>query len=294
MVQSGPGISHPRRAGWTSCASPTAAGTRGSGWCRLSPEPASRCSTGHPIPPALVSETYAEWERFFASPAKHDHTFDPKRQDGYFPYRSENAKGRTQKDLKEFFHFYPDTRLPRGALRRTRELYDALGALAGELLGLIEEHTPDPVCAGLSMPLREMIDAKPADAPPDPQLPAARRRRGARGRPGRRPRGHQPDHAPGRGDRPRSSGVRHRGAWRDVPADPGSIVINAGDMLQMATDGHYRSTSHRVVNPSEGGRAGARLSMPLFLHPWPEVRLSERHTAGSYLEERLLEIGLKS
>jgi hypothetical protein len=33
--------------------------------------------------------------------------------------------------------------------------------------------------------------------------------------------------------------------------------------------------------------------MPLFLHPWPEVRLSDRHTAGSYLDERLREIGLK-
>ena len=36
-----------------------------------------------------------------------------------------------------------------------------------------------------------------------------------------------------------------------------------------------------------------RVSMPLFLHPRAEVRLSARHTAGSYLEERLRELGLK-
>jgi hypothetical protein len=32
--------------------------------------------------------------------------------------------------------------------------------------------------------------------------------------------------------------------------------------------------------------------MPLFLHARQSVRLSERYTAGSYLEERLREIGL--
>jgi isopenicillin N synthase-like dioxygenase len=64
-------------------------------------------------------------------------------------------------------------------------------------------------------------------------------------------------------------------------------------MLQMATEGYYRSTTHRVVNPKgEEGRK-PRLSMPLFLHPFPEVRLSPTHTAREYLDERLREIGLK-
>ncbi len=35
-------------------------------------------------------------------------------------------------------------------------------------------------------------------------------------------------------------------------------------------------------------------SMPLFQHPRDEVKLSEEYTAGSYLEERLNEIGLNS
>jgi hypothetical protein len=34
--------------------------------------------------------------------------------------------------------------------------------------------------------------------------------------------------------------------------------------------------------------------MPLFLHPRPEVRLSARHTAASYLDERLRELGLRA
>lgn len=34
-------------------------------------------------------------------------------------------------------------------------------------------------------------------------------------------------------------------------------------------------------------------SMPLFQRPRDEVKLSEEYTAGSYLEERLNEIGLK-
>ena len=35
------------------------------------------------------------------------------------------------------------------------------------------------------------------------------------------------------------------------------------------------------------------MSCPLFIHPRGEVKLSERHTADSYLHERLVELGLR-
>jgi hypothetical protein len=38
--------------------------------------------------------------------------------------------------------------------------------------------------------------------------------------------------------------------------------------------------------------AKSRISLPLFLHPSPEVQLSEKYTAGSYLNERLRELGV--
>ena len=82
------------------------------------------------------------------------------------------------------------------------------------------------------------------------------------------------------------------GNWFDVPMDPGMIVVNTGDMLQMATDGYFPSTTHRVINPPNDERETSRLSMPLFLHPHDHVQLSKTHTAGSYLTERLEEIGL--
>jgi len=248
----------------------------------------------HPISSDLVRETYAEWERFFTDSSKHEYMFDSRSQDGYFPFRTENAKGRVQKDLKEFFHFYPRTRLPEGLSDRTMQLYAALSGLAGELLGLIEEHTPDDVRVRLSRPLREMIEGSPQTLlrilhyPPlggDEEEGAIRAA------------AHEDINlitllvaatAPG------LQVCDTEGVWRDVPADPGSVVINAGDMLEMATGGYYRSTSHRVLNPSGEEAARSRLSMPLFLHPWPEVRLGSRHTAGSYLEERLREIGLRT
>ena len=36
----------------------------------------------------------------------------------------------------------------------------------------------------------------------------------------------------------------------------------------------------------------SRISLPLFLHPRPDVVLSGRHTAKSYLHERLTELGV--
>ena len=60
----------------------------------------------HPISNSLITEIYSEWQTFFNSESKHNYLFHPTKQDGYFPYRSENAKGQKIKDLKEFFHIY--------------------------------------------------------------------------------------------------------------------------------------------------------------------------------------------
>jgi isopenicillin N synthase-like dioxygenase len=58
------------------------------------------------------------------------------------------------------------------------------------------------------------------------------------------------------------------GDWVDVPAEPGVLVCNIGDMLDRLTEGRYRSTPHRVRNTSGHGR----LSFPYFFDPsWDAV-----------------------
>lgn len=58
------------------------------------------------------------------------------------------------------------------------------------------------------------------------------------------------------------------GTWLDVPAEPGVLVCNIGDMLDKLTEGRYRSTPHRVRNVS----GHSRLSYPLFFDPsWNAV-----------------------
>ncbi|HZI44771.1 MAG TPA: 2OG-Fe(II) oxygenase family protein, partial [Ilumatobacter sp.] len=53
------------------------------------------------------------------------------------------------------------------------------------------------------------------------------------------------------------------GAWLDVPAEPGVLVCNIGDMLDRLTEGRYRSTPHRVRNLT----GASRLSFPYFFDP---------------------------
>ncbi|TPW14638.1 MAG: isopenicillin-N synthase [Acidimicrobiaceae bacterium] len=81
-----------------------------------------------------------------------------------------------------------------------------------------------------------------------------------------------------------------RGNWHDVPCDFGSIAVNCGDMLQLASGGDYPSTTHRVMNPIGEGATRSRLSLPLFLHPADDVRLSADRTAFEYLQERIAEL----
>ena len=82
--------------------------------------------TNHPINIELVNAVYNEWEVFFNSENKHDYKFNLEKQDGYFPFGEENAKGYTHKDLKEFFQIYPWGQYPNLLSNKTMELYDNL------------------------------------------------------------------------------------------------------------------------------------------------------------------------
>ncbi len=58
------------------------------------------------------------------------------------------------------------------------------------------------------------------------------------------------------------------GGWHDIPAVPGSFIVNVGDLLSHWTNGRWRSTLHRVMNPPRALTGSTqRLSMVLFSRP---------------------------
>ena len=77
------------------------------------------------------------------------------------------------------------------------------------------------------------------------------------------------------------------GKWHDVPCDPGSVAINAGDMLKFVSAGYYPSTTHQVTNPVGELAQRSRVSTPLFLHPADDVVIAENKTAFDFLRERI-------
>ncbi len=101
--------------------------------------------------------------------------------------------------------------------------------------------------------------------------------------------------------------LTREGEWFPIKAFGEDIVVNVGDMLQRLTNNKLRSTTHRVVNPPREMMKNSRYSVPFFLHPKSNMDLTclascvdDAHpkgytdiTAGSYLDERLREIGLK-
>jgi isopenicillin N synthase-like dioxygenase len=60
--------------------------------------------------------------------------------------------------------------------------------------------------------------------------------------------------------------VQRGDEWLDVPAIPGSFVVNIGDLMAFWTGGRWASTVHRVVNPA-GPDAPSRVSIPFFYLP---------------------------
>jgi isopenicillin N synthase-like dioxygenase len=247
----------------------------------------------HPISWAKIEKVYAEWNVFFNSEAKWNYLLDREKQDGYVPTSiAEKPKGAAVKDIKEFYQLYfPWGRYPTEISKLSHELFDDLFSLGTILTGWLEAYMPGPARQKLSEPLSAMVSmersmfrmihypglqggeevgAIRAAAHEDINLltllPAA--------------------------TEPGLQVIGSNGEWYDVTPDPESLIINIGDMLQEATGHFYKSTTHQVVNPQGVDMTKSRLSMPLFIHPRDDVRLSDRYTAGAYLTERLHELGL--
>lgn len=59
------------------------------------------------------------------------------------------------------------------------------------------------------------------------------------------------------------------GGWIAVQAEPGTFIINFGEMLELWSDGLIKATLHRVV-----GTRDERISVPLFFNPSPETNVA--------------------
>ncbi|MBY4892374.1 isopenicillin N synthase family oxygenase [Rhodobacteraceae bacterium N5(2021)] len=78
------------------------------------------------------------------------------------------------------------------------------------------------------------------------------------------------------------------GTWVPVQADPGTFIINFGEMLEMWTAGQVRATPHRVI-----GGTVERISIPLFFNPAYDTNVAPAGapplSAGEHLSKRYAE-----
>jgi isopenicillin N synthase-like dioxygenase len=238
---------------------------------------------GHGIDEALLASTYAAVREFFALPLSEKLRSCPPEQAksrGYLPVGIESVAATldddTPPDLCEALVFAGLSRPPAASgkpniwpeepaalrdlvLRYNREL-DRLGKHLARLAALaldIAENDLDRYFTDPSMTLR-FVNYPDQPMPPLPgQL-----RYGAHHDYGGLTILRQ-DEAPG-GLEVCDAG----GTWHQVPPSPGGFVINVGDLMSRWTNGRWRSTLHRVVNPGrELTGSTQRLSMVVFFSP---------------------------
>ena len=273
---------------------------------------------GHFLNQDLIDRLYNEIKNFFALPVEVKRKYEIPEiagQRGYVSFGKESAKGKKEGDLKEFWHFgqyvendpdlekeYPENvevnELPEFN-RVGKQTYRMLEKTAKYVLralalhlGLVETYFDTYIHNGNSI-------LRPIHYPPITEEPKNAVRAAAHG-----------DinlitllmGAQGRGLQVQN----HKGEWIDAIAEPDELMINVGDMLSRHTNNKLKSTIHRVVNPPKELWGSSRYSIPFFMHPISSMELNvlescvdEEHpklydgtTAGEFLNERLIELGL--
>lgn len=274
---------------------------------------------GHFLDEQLVEGLYAEVRNFFTLPLETKSKYEIPGiggQRGYVSFGKEHAKGRSAGDLKEFWHFgqyvsegstyageYPDnvevTELPKfnSVGKEAYQMLEKTGVYVLRALALyigLDEFYFDKFIKDGNSILRPIHYPPITSEPQDGAVRAAAHGdinlitllMGAQGK------GLQVQN--------------HDGEWIDAMAQPDELMINVGDMLSRHTNNKLKSTIHQVVNPPRESWGSSRYSIPFFMHPVSDMDLNclsecidennpkkyEDITAGAYLHERLVELGL--
>ena len=274
---------------------------------------------GHFLSDDLVDKLYGEVKKFFDLPVETKRKYEIEGiggQRGYVSFGKESAKGKKEGDLKEFWHFgqYVEDD-PERAKEYPENVYveeipdfNSIGKETYQMLEKTAKFVLRALALYLDLP-ETYFDGfihngnsilRPIHYPPILEEPDNAVRAAAHG-----------DinlitllmGAQGRGLQVKN----HKGEWLDAIAEPDELMINVGDMLSRHTNNKLKSTIHRVVNPPRELWGTSRYSIPFFMHPISEMKLDvldscidENHpklysdiTAGEFLDERLMELGLK-
>ena len=273
---------------------------------------------GHLLSDNLVERLYKQIKLFFDLPyeVKAKYEFPQySGQRGYVSFGKESAKGSKHGDLKEYWHFgqyieeeekekynyFPNIHVEELSEFNEvgREVYSTLEKTAKHILRAlalylnIEEDYFDQYIKNGNSILR------PIHYPPILEDPKEAVRASAHGDinlitllMGAHGKGLQVQHS--------------NGEWIDAVASKDELMINIGDMLSRHTNNLLKSTVHRVVNPDRELLKKSRYSIPFFMHPVSEMKLNvlescisdespksfDDITAGDFLNERLVELGL--
>lgn len=243
----------------------------------------------HPLDPALIAAIRDEWLEFFAGSAKNAYARGESEQRGYFPPppRGEELPNGLVRDHKEFFHLYASDRHPVEVSDAACRYFEQATRLAATLLSWLDRESPSEVTAQLSRPLAEMIEGSRGTVlrlqhylPLEEGEAAGPLRALA----------HEDINLITLLPAPSEPGLQVcdvEGIWHELPYDPRSMIVNGGEMLQLAMRHYYPATPHRVVNPTGTEPRGSRFSLPLFVHPAEDVELVPGRTASSFLQERI-------
>ncbi|MGZ0017363.1 isopenicillin N synthase family dioxygenase [Yeosuana sp. AK3] len=273
---------------------------------------------GHFLNEALVDKLYKEVKNFFNLPLEIKQAYEIPGiggQRGYVPFGKESAKGKKEGDLKEFWHFGQyvednpklESEYPANVMVDELPEFNKVGKEAYRML----EKTAKYVLRALALHLKleeTYFDnyilngnsiLRPIHYPPITEEPKEAVRAAAHG-----------DinlitllmGAQGRGLQVQN----HKGQWIDAIAEPDELMINVGDMLSRHTNNKLKSTIHQVINPPKELWGTSRYSIPFFMHPISDMKLNVLEgcidennpkafndiTAGEFLNERLIELGL--
>lgn len=247
----------------------------------------------HPLDLGMLNSIYEEWISFFegSNDYKQTYLYSSETDDGYVPMNLEYAKSAKKPDLKEFYQIHLDGLLNRmnPCSVETKKLFLQLAQLGESFIKILDNALPAQLKKSMAAPLFASTSNSTRHCmrfihyPPCKDLSEIYR---------------SAPHddiclltiiLPTRGE---GLKVKKNNIWETANAANNSLVVFNSEMLEICTQGYFKSMSHYVTTDEVDALNTSRYSMPFAVHPCSDMLLKKDLTAHNAVRRRIVETQL--
>lgn len=240
----------------------------------------------YPMTRSLLDEVYEEWQNFFNSNEKHQYLDQTQDVQTYFTRKESNQVLSNSSDSLESFVLLNHGTIPALLSNQSKIFMIETLKLADHIFQALDKYIPNEFKKNWDQPLNAVCGPELTLSVLQANYTISSKQKN------KRLNTSSYEHINFLTIQPAVTalGLEVQDAnkrWHKLECDPDALIIHTGTMLQLYSNGFYKSATYKQGAINSIMQQFSKLSLLLQVYPKEDLKLSDRYTSGVYFAEKM-------